>query len=120
MNELNALEIQVLDFIVSILEGNSDEVKQQLQLIKSIKREYTGVGFFTTFTLSEAAKDFQTTPLRLIISNVQGEVEGLKRGAGFILFFNEGLIETLEGFTYSEDWPDDAKLVRISTIKESN
>jgi hypothetical protein len=37
---------------------------------------------------------------------VVAEVDGLKHGAGFALWIENGMLATLEGFSYDERWPE--------------
>ena len=70
------------------------------------KREFTGVGFFTTFELSAGAPRAPLPPGRIAFGDVIAEIQGLKHGAGFVLFIENGYIDFLEGYTYDEPWPE--------------
>ncbi len=74
-------------------------------------REFTGVGFFTHF---EVPADVPRLPFRgrFVLSDVGADVEGTEYGAGFVLFVEDGVLDCLEGFTYTGEWPADAQLVR--------
>jgi hypothetical protein len=37
--------------------------------------------------------------------DVVAEIEGLKHGAGFLLFITDGALDELEGYCYDEAWP---------------
>ena len=62
-------------------------------------------GFFTT--LSVARADAALSPaIDTAVDGAAAEIEGLERGAGFVVFIREGLVDTLEGFSFEEPWPD--------------
>ncbi len=41
----------------------------------------------------------------LELGDTHAKLEGLKLGAGFVMFIRDGLIKTLECYTYDEPWP---------------
>jgi hypothetical protein len=69
------------------------------------KVELTGVGFSVTF---EVPTDIaRTVPAKFAGGNVRIEVEGIKHGAGCILFVRDGVLSVLDGYTYcGEEWPE--------------
>lgn len=85
-------------------------------------REFTGVGFYTTFTLDKNVPkaEYKNT---FQIGDVIGEVKGINNGIGFILFIKDGLINILEGYTYGDEkWPEsieEYKLLYISGDKRN-
>jgi len=85
------------DPVLEILRG-------QFTVCNVSNREYTGVGFFTTFSLPP---DCPRVPGNKTFSfgDVLGAVEGLVDGAGFVLHVKDGLLHYLEGYTYDEKWP---------------
>ena len=38
--------------------------------------------------------------------DVSARIDGMEHGAGFVLWVEDGVLETLEGFSYVEPWPD--------------
>ena len=64
----------------------------------------TGVGFVTK--LDTDVERAPVRPGRLCVGDVTVTIDGLERGAGFVLFVEDGVLDTLEGFTYDEPWPD--------------
>jgi len=90
-----------------------ETVRQQLAHAAVAKREFTGVGFFTDFSVSADA------PVRrdlasMEISDVGAEFSSLQHGAGFVLFIRDGVVSMLEGFTYDEPWPERTDNFRVS------
>jgi hypothetical protein len=103
-SELTTLEEAVLRKFV---EGD-DPVLQLLQAqvdrcgVRS--REFTGVGFMTE--LAPAVVQRAALPRREVrLDGVLGELEGLRHGAGFVLYLKDGLLDALEGYSYDEPWP---------------
>ena len=77
--------------------------------IKSLlvdRREYTGVGSFLYLKYAEkpSLSEFEN---KSIGQDTYADIEGLKNGAGFILYIDEGLISMLESFSHGpERWPE--------------
>jgi hypothetical protein len=46
---------------------------------------------------------------RIIFGDVNAEIEGLKFGAGFLLFISNGAIKMLEGYSHVGPWPAEIK-----------
>jgi len=97
-------ENEVMEIIISEDPSISELLGEQYKVAKVVNREFTGVGFFTTFYINDNSLRLPTTK-NLTLGNVQARFKGLERGAGFVLFVNNGFINTLEGYTYEEDWP---------------
>lgn len=102
-SKFNKIEKAIMELL---LQGN-DPVLQilhyQFQKCSFSRRELTGVGFFTFFSVPNNIprvnqKSFQ-------FGDVLAGIKGLKNGAGFLLYVRQGLIYMLEGYTYDEKWP---------------
>ena len=50
--------------------------------------------------------DAPVTRDRLHLGEVASSLTGLDHGAGFVLWVTSGRLDTLEGFSYGEPWPD--------------
>jgi len=110
---LTSFEKTIID---ALLEGNDPNlslIKQQLQNIESLERTFTGVGFFIDFQI-HPSKIYKLTVNVKPFGDVIAELKGLKYGVGFVLFFKDGYISTLEGYTHSEDWPETPKITSLS------
>lgn len=109
-NRMNDLESTILD---ALLRGESEELailREQARHVTVQKRDYTGVGFLTEFAVPTEAP--RVNRKRLVISDVGADVDELGHGAGFVLFVENGAIRCLEGFSYDESWPSEARLRR--------
>lgn len=90
----------------------ADLLFEQYKHLLVKKREFTGVGFYTYFYIPEEGCILNKN-LNLKLGDIEAEIKGLKHGAGFILYINEGRITTLEGYCYDEKWPNHAKIINI-------
>lgn len=81
-----------------------DTIRQQLWHATISARRFTGVGFFTDFTVAPDAPVRRDLP-DATIGDVRADFPGLQHGAGFLLFIRDGVVTMLEGFTYDEPWP---------------
>lgn len=103
-DDLEPLEAAVLDKLLSGEHPVLTALRAQLGGATVKRRERTGMGFFTEFAL---APDAVAAPVRALrFGDVQATVTGLEHGAGFVLFVDDGLLRLLEGYSYSEPWPD--------------
>jgi hypothetical protein len=103
--ELNVFELAVLE---KLLDGEHPvlrALRRQLVGLTVTKREYTGAGFYTTFS-SDSSKAVPTLAGRNVrFGDVQAAIPGLSNGAGFVLFIDGGLVRMLEGYSFEEPWP---------------
>ena len=82
-------------------------LREQLEQAEVLDREFTGVGFFTSFRVSGDAPRAKTKKDRIGFGDVVAELEGLDHGAGFVLFIDDGYLEMLEGYCFEETWPSE-------------
>src|ERR1043166_1924227 len=102
---LTPLEKAVTDLLLDKQGEPFDTVRRQLLHATICKREFSGVGFFTEFTLPSDAPVRRDLP-DATIGDVGAQFPGLQHGAGFVLFIRGGVVTMLEGFTYDEPWPE--------------
>lgn len=103
---LTSLEEAVLDAMLDKPGEPFETIRQQLAYATIAKREFTGVGFFTRFAIPADAPARRDLP-SMHIGDVGAEFPQLQHGAGLLLFIRDGVVSTLEGFTYDERWPTD-------------
>ena len=110
---LTPLEKAVIDTLLETGGEPFDTARQQLARASIIKREFTGVGFFTEFALAADAQVRRDLP-DATLGNVGAELPSLQHGAGFLLFIRGGVVTMLEGFTYADDqWPERTDEFRV-------
>jgi hypothetical protein len=105
-DELTALERQVIATLLAPAHPVMDALREQLDACKIASRQFTGVGFFSELVVADGVEPAPVTRRQLDLSDATATMEGLEHGAGFVLFVREGVLDTLEGFTYDEPWPD--------------
>lgn len=114
---LTPLEKSVLDTLLDKAGEPFDTLRQQLSYSTVSSREFTGVGFFTSFALSHEAQVKRDLP-DMTLGDIGAELPGLEHGVGFVLFIRGGVVSMLEGFPFDEKWPESAdefKLFRIAS-----
>ena len=100
MSSLSNLERAVLREIARHVPEHEPAFAAQLAEVNVVERENTGVGFFTTLSVTSGpAIDGLKSP----VGDVRAMVTGLQFGMGFLLWLENGLLHTLEGYTYGDD-----------------
>ncbi|MBQ7339073.1 MAG: hypothetical protein IJW40_11570 [Clostridia bacterium] len=96
--------------IITDIIDQYPEYKQKLQaqFASSVvqKREFFMRGFSTDYEVV-AVEETLGEDKNLQLGNHQWNINGLSNGSDYILWIKNGLISSLEGFTYEEPWPDD-------------
>lgn len=95
----------ILDILYLSLDSDDTQyIKKQISLLRDVSYDYTEVGVFVGFKpIGVIGKEFLSK--ERIIGGVNIESDELEYGAGTILFFNEdGILETLEIFAYSNSY----------------
>ncbi len=79
-------------------------LRQQYSSAKVIRREFSGVGFFTTFEVPENVPKIK--PENITGGNVDIELDDMPNGAGCVLFVQDGKLSMLECYSNADPWPD--------------
>jgi hypothetical protein len=106
------LEKAVLDVMLDRSGEPYATLRQHLAHAAIMKREFSGVGFFTSFTIPSDApvrRDLADT----VIQDVAADISGLEHGASFLLFIRDGVLSMLEGVTSIGEWPKDTHDFRV-------
>ena len=116
--KMSLLEKEIVNAILKCnKEHHMIDVLYEQYNVASVKnRTFTGEGFYTEFNI-EDANEIAKLELEFQLGGIYAEIEGLECGAGFILYVKNGIISTLEGYSYGEHWPNDAKLKKIFTVQ---
>ncbi len=108
---------QVEQHLLQMLLDGDDPIlatlRSQLALAKRKPREVSAVGFFTQFDVPQEAPRLQGNP-SFRFGDITADIEGLERGAGFVLFIENGALTMLEGYTYDEPWPGSLRSYKLS------
>lgn len=91
-------------------------LRTQALAARLASRTQTGAGFFLTFHVPIDApgvkvKDFQFGDVNAIVNDLQ-------HGAGFVVFVRNGRLDTLEGYSYDEPWPEHVRDFQLSYQRE--
>jgi hypothetical protein len=101
--------------MILILQGEHPVLsilRQQYATAKVVSREFSGVGFFTEFEVSETAPLVE--PPNFAAGNVDIQLQNLPIGAGCVLFVRDGKLACLECYTFSEPWPEPLVIKSLS------
>ena len=105
MEQLTNLEKAVLE---KLLNGKAEIFqilfKQYLSL-QVVNREFTGVGFWTNFSIPAGTVKLSGSP-SFWFGDVHAKIDGLEHGAGIELLVKDGSLCMLEGYSYDEPWPE--------------
>jgi hypothetical protein len=102
------LELEVLKRLLLGEDPVLEELRKQLALSKATSREITGHGFYLHFELPKEIKGIhEYLPVKptFCFGDVEAKIDSLRYGAGFLLWIKEGILSSLEGYTYDEEWP---------------
>ncbi len=109
LNKLTKLEIDVMEFL---LKGNNDVLEilreQYSNVIDISRTNNNGYGYYIYFIIRDdinKLNEINNIKLDFCFGDVIATVEGLKNGAGFLLWVKNGLIHMLEVYSYEEEWP---------------
>lgn len=97
MSQLTDLERDAIAAILAEKPEHLAVLNHQLRSVVVEKRENTGGGFFTTLSVSARAPAvILSGPLGL---NVYASINGMEDGLGLLLFFEDGRMSLLEGYS---------------------
>jgi hypothetical protein len=105
MEQLTTLEKAVLE---KLLNGKSEIFQilfKQYLALQVVGREFTGVGFWTNFSIPAGTAKLSGSP-SFWFGDVHAKIDGLEHGADFELLVKDGYLRMLEGYSYDEHWPD--------------
>jgi len=106
MSDFEKFETNVIKQIITEDSTIAEKLLLQYKSAKVIKREFTGVGFYTDFEIQDKSTVI-LTDFNSELGSLHVTLPELKYGIGFVLFIRNGFISLLEGYTYGEEqWPD--------------
>ena len=107
--DLTRLERAVIACLLAPKHPVTDAFRYQADLCRVAAREFTGVGFYTTLEVPSDAAPAAVRSGRMTLGDVTATIDGLERGAGFVLWTEDGVLQVLEAFTYDEPWPQEIR-----------
>lgn len=114
---LTVLEREALFMLTS---GDSEilaTLRRQVSSLRVVHREYSGVGFFTTFDVEQSPRVRGEPSFHL--GDIIAETPSLDQGIGFDLSVKDGRMDRLEAFTYGEPWPQVLSDLKLSFLRPS-
>jgi hypothetical protein len=101
MTSFTQLELAALRSLFSEIPDLAPELERQLSVATVTARKNTGAGFFTSISVpADVPPIDKSGPLD---GETHAHIPGLEHGLGFVLFFDDGRLSTLEGFTYGSE-----------------
>lgn len=119
-----------LDIITETLKGGKfeEQITRQLEHLEEVEYEHTGSGLLIFIEYRKAAKEFWLTDAQLHelfgesepeLSNIELFNEELNIHAETIVHFTNGMIDRVEIWNQSGDYPeDDLKTWRLAKIEK--
>ncbi len=92
-------ERKSLDCIAALFEQDEGAFRDQIAAAKVVDRINTIVGFYTRVEVDRA----MCRPLEISYKGAHFEVKGVEHGLGVVLWGADGFLDTIEGFTYTDD-----------------
>ena len=120
MLDIQPIERQVMQMLLAGDHPTLKSLRQQFEHSCVTDRNFTGLGFFTSFEVRDDSARIET-PKRIVISDVCADVDGLEFGCGFVLFVDDGLIGTLECHLWGDGaLPKDPRYTRLYYVHQPN
>lgn len=120
MHEIAPIELQVMQMLLAGDHPTLETLRHQFARSNVAERDFTGVGFFTSFEVRDCLSRL-VPPRRIVIGDVCADVDGLEYGCGFILFVDDGLLGTLECHLWGDDaFPENPRYNRIYYVHKTN
>ncbi|UBV43062.1 hypothetical protein LAJ19_20550 (plasmid) [Deinococcus taeanensis] len=106
---MNDLERHVIQQILTVEAADFSELTTQLSQLAVVSRHATGVGVYTNFSPTADLEPCHSCPSVMRLGQHVVAYIGAKESlGGFVLYVDDGIITTLEGYIYEGQWPDDA------------
>jgi hypothetical protein len=102
--ELLKLTSRIMPLLLAGEHPTSAILRAQYMRSEVKEVELDKVGFFVHFAVPPDVS--RAIPPTMAGGQVMIEVESVEGGAGCVLFVNDGVISTLEGYTYGATWPE--------------
>ena len=120
MDNTKQIEHDAMQMLLAGAHPTLETLRAQFERSYVSERNFTGLGFFTTFEVREPYSRLDP-PNRIVIDDVCADVAGLETGCGFVLFVDDGLLGTLECHLWGDNaLPKDAQYDRLFYIHQPN
>jgi hypothetical protein len=112
--EMVALIAQLMNLILAGEDSPAAVLREQYAHARLAELTLTGAGFFADFDVPSETR--RVDPPRMVGGSAEIDIEGVEHAAGCVLFVGEGVIQTLEGYTYTDEWPIHPRVKAIRNI----
>ena len=109
--EILPIERELMDALLVGDDPVLDALRSQFSIASVTKRDYTGSGFFTYFSVIPDAP--RVSPASLMLGDVIFGLRSHGTGGEAILWVKDGALHSLEAFAADGAWPQDAQLDRV-------
>lgn len=116
MKGLTNFEEAVLRMLLAGDDPRLEILRKQAEAGDLARRDSTGAGFFLSFHIPPSAPTLDVDNFHF--GDVDADIEGLRHGAGFVVFVREGRLAALEGYSYEEPWPQSVERFHLSYQRE--
>ena len=117
MLDVTRLESEVLQLLLSGDHPTLEILRRQTLSATVLRHVKSSAGFCVYFGHESGSKRVPS-PSRFQLCDVVAEIKGLQHGAGFVLFVEDGLISSLEGYSYGETWPENLDHFKLDFISQ--
>ena len=94
----------IIEDIINHYPKQKEKLQKQLLSMTVKERKISTYGFSTYFIINNPEIVTLGSGINLKLETDGWKVNGLDRGSGYILWIENGLIHSLEGFSYEEPW----------------
>jgi hypothetical protein len=109
---LSELETAVLEKLLSGEHPVLRILRQQMNRAVLARRTLSGAGFYAELSVPPDAPRLSNGG-DFSLGDVDANIDGLRYGAGFVLFVKDGYLSALEGYSYGEPWPEEIRAFNL-------
>lgn len=118
---LTKFEGEILNWLLAGEEPVLNALRRQFTRATVLYKVFTGHGIYINFHLPSDViplhKEFRVKP-RFCFGDVEASIPSLEYGAHFLLWVEDGLLASLEGFTYDESYPQEISSYQLRYLSE--
>ncbi|CAN7210979.1 hypothetical protein LJR225_000746 [Phenylobacterium sp. LjRoot225] len=111
--EFTDFEQRALDSIAALFDADEDVFRRQIAAARVVDRINTIVGFYARVIVDRS----KCQPLNMRAKGGHFEVEGIEHGMGVVLWEEDGYLNLIEGFTYSDSPLEGVDLAELKFIR---
>jgi hypothetical protein len=97
----------IIEDIINQYPEYKEKLKKQLLLASVKDRTLYKYGFSVDYVINNSDAATLGQDVNLMLETDGWKINGLEHGSGYILWIKNGLIDSLEGYSYEEPWPEE-------------